>query len=192
MSSPQLFHSPPSVETVFLDRDGVINEKMPEGQYVRSVDDFRVLPGVSEAIRKLNNAAIRVIVISNQRGVSLGLYTADDVATMHRHFQQILRQHHAHTDGFYFCPHNKGQCNCRKPLPGMFEQAVAEFPTIAPATSIMIGDSLSDIEFGHRLGMRTFFLEGDPSRRKPGAEKAIAAADHSFQSLLEAVDYLLG
>ena len=192
MSSRSLSHSPPAVKTVFLDRDGVINEKMPEGQYVRSVKDFRLLPGVAEAIRRLNHAGIRVIVVSNQRGVSLGLYTPDDVAAIHQHLEDLLLQHHAHIDAFYFCPHDKAQCNCRKPLPGMFEQAVEEFPDITPAASIMIGDSMSDIEFGHRLGMRAFFLEGDPGLRKEGAEKAIAAADRCFRSLSEAIDYLLG
>jgi D-glycero-D-manno-heptose 1,7-bisphosphate phosphatase len=94
-------------------------------------------------------------------------------------------------DGFYFCPHDRGQCTCRKPLPGLFEQAVAEFPSIEAATSAMIGDSLSDIEFGRRLGMLTVFIEGDPEHRKPGAEAAAELADLRFGSLAETVNTLL-
>jgi D-glycero-D-manno-heptose 1,7-bisphosphate phosphatase len=95
-------------------------------------------------------------------------------------------------DGFYFCPHDKQQCNCRKPLPGLFEQAAAEFPGIAAATSIMIGDSFSDIEFGRRLGMKTVFIDVAPERQKPGAAAAAEMADLRCPSLLEAVEAVLG
>ena len=105
--------------------------------------------------------------------------------------QELLKTHGAHVDGFYFCPHDKQQCNCRKPLPGLFEQAVAQSPEITAATSVMIGDSLSDIEFGRRLGMLTVFIEGDPKHQKPGAEAARSLADLRFSSLAEAVEVLL-
>jgi D-glycero-D-manno-heptose 1,7-bisphosphate phosphatase len=102
-----------------------------------------------------------------------------------------LRPHGAHVDGFYFCPHDKGQCNCRKPLPGLFEQAVADFPGITAATSVMIGDSLSDVEFGRRLGMTTVFIDGDPQRQKPGAKAARELADLRYLSLIAAVKDML-
>lgn len=175
------------LRTVFLDRDGVLNEKQPEGRYVTSWSDFHLLAGVPEAIARLNRAGLRVVVVSNQRGIALGLYTAADVEAIHAALQRLLHEQGAHVDAFYFCPHDKGQCRCRKPLPGMFEQAVADFPEIGAETSIMIGDSLSDIEFGRRLGMRTIFLEGDPKHRKPGAEMAADLADMCFGSLLESV-----
>jgi D-glycero-D-manno-heptose 1,7-bisphosphate phosphatase len=174
-----------------MDRDGVLNEKMPEGHYVASKADFHLLPGVVEAIGRLNRAGVHVVVVSNQRGIALGLYTAADVNAIHTALQELLEHHGAHVDGFYFCPHDKGQCNCRKPLPGLFEQAVAEFPEIAAATSAMIGDSLSDIEFGRRLGMQTIFIEGDSERRKPGNDAAAELADLRFPSLVEAVNRLL-
>jgi D-glycero-D-manno-heptose 1,7-bisphosphate phosphatase len=177
--------------TVFLDRDGVVNEKMPEGRYVTCWSEFHPLPGVAEAIGRLNRAGIRVVVVSNQRGIALGLYTAADVEAIHAGFQSYLKAHDAHVDGFYFCPHEKNQCTCRKPLSGMFEQAMKEFPQIGAETSVMIGDSWSDIEFGRRLGMRTVFLEGDADIQKPGAETARESADLRFASLLEAVDGLL-
>lgn len=168
-----------------------MNEKMPEGRYVASWADFRLLPGVPEAIGRLNRAGLRVIVVSNQRGVALGLYSAADVATIHANLQKLLGEQGAHVDAFYFCPHDKSQCNCRKPLPGLFEQSQRDFPDITPETSLMAGDSLSDIEFGRRLGMRTVFVEGDPERLKGGAEKAAELADGRFSSLQEAVECLL-
>jgi D-glycero-D-manno-heptose 1,7-bisphosphate phosphatase len=179
------------LRTVFLDRDGVINEKMPEGFYVTSWAEFHLLPGVAESIARLNRAGLRVVVVSNQRGISLGLYTAADVLAIQSALQELLAHHGAHVDGFYFCPHGKGQCNCRKPLPGLFEQAVAEFPEITAETSAMIGDSKSDVEFGRWLGMKVVFIDGDPSRQKPGNEAAGDLADMRVLSLAEAVEAVL-
>ena len=179
------------LRTVFLDRDGVLNEKMPEGQYVTSWNEFRLLPGVAESVAKLSQAGLRVIVVSNQRGIARGLYTASDVDVIHSRLQTLLQAGGGKIDGFYYCPHDKGQCNCRKPLPGLFDQAVSDFPEIVAASSAMVGDSLSDIEFGRRLGMLTVFVEGDPERRKAGAEAAAAMADMRVASLVEAVEALL-
>jgi D-glycero-D-manno-heptose 1,7-bisphosphate phosphatase len=179
------------LNTVFLDRDGVMNEKMPEGEYVRSVRDLRVLPGVPEAIARLNRAGLRTIVVSNQRGIALGLYTPADVDSIHAAMARELAGHGARVDAFYFCPHDENECTCRKPLTGMFDRASEDFPDVDPHSSAMIGDSLSDIEFGRRLGMLTVFIEGDPERRKPGASRAQEGADFHAASLAEAVSVLL-
>ncbi len=164
---------------------------MPEGRYVTDWTEFRVLAGVPEAIARLNQAGLRVIVVSNQRGVALGLYSAAQVEDIHSEFQKRLAGRGAHVDAFYFCPHDKKQCDCRKPLPGMFDQARRDFPDITPQTSLMIGDSLSDIEFGRGIGMRTIFIKGDPVRQKDGADKAAQLADRQFASLSQAVAALL-
>lgn len=181
---------PRNLTTVFLDRDGVLNKKMPEGSYVASWEDFQILPGVPESIARVNQAGLRVIVISNQRGIALGLYTAADVEAIHSAFQRILGNHGSHIDAFFTCPHDSDQCNCRKPLPGLFEQAAAKFPAVAAASSVMIGDSLVDIEFARRLGMTAILIDnGGPSR--PGNESARESADLLFPSLAEAVNALL-
>jgi D-glycero-D-manno-heptose 1,7-bisphosphate phosphatase len=182
---------PRTLRTIFLDRDGVLNQKLPEGRYVTSSAEFQPLPGVPQAIARLNRSGLRVIVVSNQRGIALGLHTAADVLAIHTAFQRELAAHGAHIDAFYFCPHDKVGCNCRKPLPGLFEQARADYPEIAAESSAMIGDSWSDIEFGRRLGMFTLFIEGDPALQKPGAGTARASANLCFHSLPEAVDALL-
>jgi D-glycero-D-manno-heptose 1,7-bisphosphate phosphatase len=182
---------PRDLNTVFLDRDGVLNEKMPEGRYVTGWHEFHLLPGIPEAIARLNRAGLRVVVVSNQRGIALGLYTAADVESIHASLQNLLKTHGAHVDAFYFCPHDKQECNCRKPLPGLFEQAAAQFPDLAAETSVMIGDSLSDIEFGRRLGMKTVFIQAAPERQKPGAHIAAEMADLRCPSLPQAVEILL-
>ncbi|MDR3753595.1 MAG: HAD family hydrolase [Terracidiphilus sp.] len=173
------------LRTVFLDRDGILNEKMPEHRYVTRWEEFRVLPGVSEALRRLNEAGLRVVVVSNQRGIAKGLYTAADLEAMHAQFQRLLGREGARIDAFFICPHETDECNCRKPLTGLFEQAVARFHEITAATSVMIGDSPSDVEFGRRVGMKTILVDARDGRA--GAE----LADLRFASLAEAVDALL-
>jgi D-glycero-D-manno-heptose 1,7-bisphosphate phosphatase len=179
------------LNTVFLDRDGVINEKMPEGEYVRSVNELRLVPGVAAAVARLNRARLRVLVVSNQRGIALGLYGSRDVDAIHSALQEQLAVFGAHIDAFYICPHDRGACSCRKPLPGMFEQAQRDFDGITAAAGVMIGDSLSDMEFGRRTGMRTILIEGSGSGDASADERARHLADWTCASLPEAVEEIL-
>jgi histidinol-phosphate phosphatase family protein len=186
----------PGIRSVFLDRDGVLNEKMPEGRYVTRPEEFRVLPGVAQAIRRLNEAGLGAVVVTNQRGIARGLYTLEDLEAIHAELQRILTREGAHIDGFFVCPHDEHSCNCRKPLPGLFEQAASKFPEITAATSAMIGDSLVDIEFGRRLRMKTIYIEGDTIEssaqlRRPIDAEAAKLADWRFASLPLAVDAIL-
>ena len=178
---------PRDLTTVFLDRDGVLNQKMPEGRYVASWKDFHILPGVPEAIARLNQAGLRVIVVSNQRGIALGLYTAEDVNEIHSRLQRLLGAHGAHIDAFLICPHDHGQCNCRKPSPGLFEQAASQFPAISAATCVMVGDSIVDIEFARRLGMTAILIDNNSAQARPGDRSAQELADLGFPSLSQAV-----
>lgn len=183
-------HSSPAfanIQYVFLDRDGVINRKLPEGEYVSAWQHFHLLPGAEEAIAALNRSGRVVIVITNQRGVALGRYTESDVRAVHDELQSYLNRSGAHVDAFYFCPHDKNECNCRKPKTGLFEQASHDFPEASGKNSIVIGDSLSDIEAARNFGAPSIFIEGDPQFQKAGAEKARALADASSGSLSEAV-----
>lgn len=176
-----------NVGFVFLDRDGVINRKAIEGEYIENWSQFLILPGVEEAIRSLNHDGKTVAVVTNQRGIALGRYTTVDLAAIHRQLQEHLGQGGAHIDGFYFCPHDKNQCECRKPGTAMIEQAFRDFPKAKAENSILIGDSLSDIQTAKKMGMRSIFIEGEADRRKPGAEKAAELADAVCHSLAEAV-----
>ena len=178
------------VRYVFLDRDGVINRKAAEGDYVSDWADFQLLPGVEEAIARLNRHGCRVIVVSNQRGIALGLYTASAVETLHDRLQQHLATHGAHVDAFYYCPHDRGKCQCRKPGIALFKQAQECFPEVDPATCVVIGDSLSDIEAARAFGCQAIFIRGDEATRKGGADRAEALADAVVESLVEAVAVL--
>ena len=181
----------PNIRCVFLDRDGVINRKPPEGAYVARWSDFHILPGVEAAIAALNRAGVRVIVISNQRGIALGHYTAAGVDTLHTRLRRHLADHQARIDAFYFCPHDKDSCDCRKPKTALFEQAFRDFPDASRSNSIVIGDSLSDIDAARNLGVPSIFIQGDPATQKPGAATAQARADLVAHSLAEAVEALL-
>jgi D-glycero-D-manno-heptose 1,7-bisphosphate phosphatase len=191
LSSDLLKHSFQKVRYVFLDRDGVINRKPLEGEYVDHWAKFELLPGAESSIAALNRSGRRVIVVTNQRGVALGLYTCAEVEALHSRLQQHLARHGARIDAFYYCPHDKNQCDCRKPKTGLFQQAFRDFPEAAPTNSLVIGDSISDIEAARNLGIPAIFICGDPTTQKPGAENAAAFADAISDSLAEAVDAYL-
>ena len=180
------------VRYVFLDRDGVLNRKLPEGAYVSDWAQFEWLPGVVEAIARMNRAGLTVIVVSNQRGVALGRLSVEQLELIHGQMQNHLAHHDARLDAIYYCPHDHGECHCRKPDIGLFEQATKDFPEIDAENSVVIGDSLSDIQAGRRLGMRTIFIQGEPDRQKAGAEAAASLADAVAASLLQAVEKHLG
>jgi D-glycero-D-manno-heptose 1,7-bisphosphate phosphatase len=179
------------VSYVFLDRDGVLNRKMPEGEYVRAWAQFEWLAGAEEAVARLNRAGATTIVVSNQRGIALGLYTLADVEVIHSNMQGDLARKGAWLDAIYYCPHDEGECSCRKPDIGLFEQACEKFPEANPGNSVLMGDSLSDIQAGRRVGMRTVFIQGDPSRQKAGANEGAELADAVADNLLEAVETYL-
>jgi D-glycero-D-manno-heptose 1,7-bisphosphate phosphatase len=145
-----------SVRTAFLDRDGTINAKAPEGDYITSPQRFVFLPGAERAIRLLADAGWRVVVVTNQRGVALGRMTMDDVDAVN------ARMAHLPIAGVFVCPHERGACDCRKPGTGLFRQAQQRFPQIAFDRSVVIGDAESDMAAGRAIGARTFLVGVPP------------------------------
>jgi D-glycero-D-manno-heptose 1,7-bisphosphate phosphatase len=180
------------VRYIFLDRDGVLNRKLPEGAYVGEWAQFEWLPGAVEAVARMKRAGLTVIVVSNQRGIALGRITVTQLEDVHETMQNHLARKAARLDGIYYCPHDYGECHCRKPGTGLFEQAFQSFPQANAGNSVVIGDSLSDIQAGLRLGMKTIFIQGEPDRQKEGAEVAVTVADAVAGSLLQAVEVHLG
>src|SRR3984957_17107333 len=145
-------------KAAFLDRDGVINVKAPEGQYVTRWEEVRFLPGVANAIGLLNRAGFRVIVISNQRCVAKGLVTSAEVEALHNRICRELANHGAVIDAVYFCPHEtEPPCSCRKPAPGMLLQSAREHE-IDLGGSWMIGDSEADVAAGKNAGCKTVLV----------------------------------
>src|SRR5947209_4350869 len=116
--------------TAFLDRDGTINVKAPEGQYVTGPEQLTLLPRAAEAIHRLNEAGFRVVVVTNQRGVSLGAMSAEDVDAVHARLAEQLAERGARIDAYFVCPHDERSCDCRKPGIGMFLRARAQDPAV--------------------------------------------------------------
>jgi D-glycero-D-manno-heptose 1,7-bisphosphate phosphatase len=148
---------------VFLDRDGTIAEEVG---YLNHVSRFRILPHVAESIRRLNDAALPVIVVTNQSGVGRGYFPESLVHTVHELMSQQLAAAGARLDGIYYCPHvSADSCDCRKPKTGMLERAAREH-AINLRTSFVVGDRYGDVEFAHRAGahsilVRTGYGEGE-------------------------------
>jgi histidinol-phosphate phosphatase family protein len=143
---------------VFLDRDGVINKKAPEGDYIKKWNEFKFLPGVKETVRRLNKAGFLVIIITNQRGIAKGLMTEGDLKDIHAKMIEEFKKDGAKIDGIYYCLHDeKDNCNCRKPKIGLFLEAKKDF-NIEMSESCLIGDSESDILAGQKAGCKTILL----------------------------------
>ncbi|HLP16510.1 MAG TPA: D-glycero-beta-D-manno-heptose 1,7-bisphosphate 7-phosphatase [Bacteroidota bacterium] len=141
---------------VFLDRDGTINVDV---DYLSSPDELRFIPRSVEAIRSLNEAGIRVFVITNQSGIARGYLTETEMHAVHDAMNAQLKRQGAWIDGFFYCPHHpsaaveqyKMKCSCRKPAPGMLIEAAARH-TIDLASSFVIGDKAIDVQTGRAVG----------------------------------------
>ena len=174
-------------KAVFLDRDGVINKYVG---FLRNINDFELLDGVSKAIRKINESGYLAIVVTNQPVIARGEVSFAELTEIHNKMETLLGEDGAYLDAIYFCPHHpdkgfdgeipelKFDCDCRKPKPGMLIKAAKEF-NIDLTKSWMVGDSDSDIMAGKNAGCSTVLIgESD--------ENMCAS------NLLEAVDYIIG
>lgn len=180
-------------KAVFLDRDGVINQKAPEGRYVTRWEDFHLLPGAAEGIAQLNRAGFCVIVVTNQRCVAKGLLTEEELEILHLRMTNQLAQCGATIDDIYYCPHElEPPCRCRKPKPGMLLEA-ARSRNLDLAASWMIGDSDCDIQAGKNAGCRTALLLDEKfSAMEPEGETATSVEpDVVASSLFKAIPQIL-
>lgn len=150
------------VKAVFLDRDGVINRRIP-GDYVRHPDEFALLEGVAEAIRLFRQSFDCIFIATNQQGIGKGRMTVADLDHVHQYMLHLLEQQGATIDHIYFCPdlvHQ--QPNCRKPHPAMAFQAQKDYPELNLQRSWMAGDSLSDLQFAWNAGMQPAMIATNP------------------------------
>jgi D-glycero-D-manno-heptose 1,7-bisphosphate phosphatase len=172
--------------TVFLDRDGTINVKAPEGEYITRPEDLVLLPGAADAVRRLNEAGVEVVVVTNQRGIARGLMSEDDYTAVTGVLADRLAEHGARWRAVFHCPHEAGACRCRKPETGLIDRARVEVPGLDVTGAVLIGDSESDVEAGRRAGLRTVLL-ADPVSARARA----SAADQVAPTLAAAVDLLM-
>lgn len=171
-------------KTIFLDRDGVINQPhVINGKSYApgSLKDFSLLPGVKEALCELKAAGFLILVVTNQPDVGKGIFQQSDVEAIH-HF--ILNQ--LTIDDVFVCYHvDADQCDCRKPLPGLLHQAAKKY-SIDFSNSYLIGDRWKDIEAGQNVGCKTMFIDYGYAEKKP------LNMDYIVASLFEAKNIILG
>jgi D-glycero-D-manno-heptose 1,7-bisphosphate phosphatase len=147
----------------FLDRDGTLNERPREHYYVTEIDDFRLVPGAVDGMRRLADCGYDLVVASNQRGIARGLVDEGVLRATEQVLQDALASHGARIDAFYYCPHEiEENCDCRKPRPGLLLRAAEELD-LDLAASWMIGDSATDVEAGAAAGCSTAFIGTEPS-----------------------------
>lgn len=171
--------------SLFLDRDGVINRHIPD-DYVKSIAEFEMLPGVPGSIARLAQRFGWLFVATNQQGVGKGLYSLDDVGRIHAYMTALIEREGGRIDRIYVAPQLDSEDSpMRKPGIGMALQAKRDFPQIELARSIMVGDSISDMYFGRRAGMHTVWI-GGTSRVPPDN----TLVDAIFPSLVEFADAL--
>ncbi len=143
--------------SLFLDRDGVLNDELP-GTYVLNKEQFAFSAGVLDAVKTLSDRFGRIIVITNQRGVGRGLMTEADLLNIHAHMQENIQKRGGRIDAIYYCTDVDSRSFYRKPNPGAALKAQLDWPEIDFSKSIMVGNTLSDMEFGRAAGMHTIFI----------------------------------
>jgi D-glycero-D-manno-heptose 1,7-bisphosphate phosphatase len=180
----------PKRRAVFLDRDGTIAEEVG---YANHISRFVVYPFAPAAIRRLNEADLPVIVVTNQSGVARGFFPESLIGQMHDKMVEELAAGGAHVDGMYYCPHIRDdQCSCRKPLPGMLELAAREH-NLEISGSVLVSDRYNDIQMGHDNGCRTILVltgygRGDYEWNRA---KWPRQPDHVVENLADAVEIIL-
>lgn len=177
---------------VFLDRDGTINV---EKNYLHRIEDFEFIPGVPEAIARLNRAGFLVIVVTNQAGVARGYYDLEAVHALHAHIDTLLASAGALVDAWYVCPHHPEEgigeyrcdCHCRKPMPGMLLDA-AERHAIDLPVSFMVGDKLADVNAALAAGCTPLLVR---TGYGAGSESQLPAGIQVVDDLMAAVEMIV-
>lgn len=179
----------PLAETLFLDRDGVINEDSPD--FIKSVDEWVPIPGSLDAIARLTAADFRIVVVTNQSGIARGLLSDTILTAIHQRMIEEIRAFGGRLAGVYFCPHGpEDGCDCRKPRPGLIDRACRDLGLEA-RDAPLIGDRMSDLCAARAAGCRPIFVRNGcrmPARLTEEAWRDIEIHD----DLAAVADRLLG
>jgi histidinol-phosphate phosphatase family protein len=166
--------------TLFLDRDGVISRRMAD-DYVKRWEDFRFIDGVLEALASFNRVFGWIIIVSNQQGVGKGLMSAENLKMIDSRMKQRIAEAGGRIDASYYSPYLASENHPdRKPGTGMALKAKTDFPGIDFSKSLMVGDSISDMEFGKKLGMITVMISAGEEKTEDSG-----LVDYYFPSLLD-------
>jgi D-glycero-D-manno-heptose 1,7-bisphosphate phosphatase len=180
---------------VFLDRDGTINEEVG---YLDRVERVTLYPWSVDAIRALNRAGFRVIVISNQSGIARGFFTEAMVDEIHGHISRLLEAGKARIDGYYYCPHHPDgkvapyaiRCDCRKPGRALVDRAVRDFD-IDPRASFVVGDRWLDMAVARAVGARAVLVRTGYGLTEEANPQADLVPDAITDNLIEAAGWIL-
>ncbi len=179
------------INTVFLDRDGVINYDRPD--YVKSRNEFRFIPGSRKALALLAGSGMKVILITNQSAVGRGIITSAGLESIHRHLLAGVKAAGGRIDDILYCPHRpEDDCSCRKPRPGLLLQAAARH-CLRLDQAVMIGDSAKDIQAARAAGCNAAYLVKTGHWQEALAELGAAGQvpDKVFANLLEAAGWIM-
>jgi len=181
---------------VFIDRDGTISEEIG---YVNHPERFRLLPKSGEAIKLINEMGLKAVVVTNQAGVARGYFPEWMIQKVHDKMEELLEKEGAKLDAIYYCPHHPrageppymADCECRKPRTGMIDSAVEDL-NIDVKKSYMIGDKITDVEFGQRVGAKGIFVKTGYGRGELELYGETWTTDPDFiaEDLLDAVNWI--
>jgi D-glycero-D-manno-heptose 1,7-bisphosphate phosphatase len=188
----------PVHRAIFMDRDGTLNEEVG---YITDPAQFRLFDFAADAVRRVNEAGWRAIVLTNQSGIARGYFTEEFLRGIHRSMEETLRLQDARLDAIYYCAHHpefgaapfRRDCACRKPKPGLIEQAVKDF-ALDPTECFVIGDRYRDVEMGHSARARSVMVMTGHGRDEYEAESGRWPRQPEFvaENLLDAVKWILG
>ena len=145
--------------TLFLDRDGVINKKRKD--HVKNINEFKFLPNVLTALKKLNHLGVSIIIITNQSVINRKIISEKQLKKIHEYMLKIMKENSCEITKIYYCPHHPDElCDCRKPNTGMIEQAIKDFK-IDLSNTLLIGDSDSDIQAAYKMKIKSIKMQTD-------------------------------
>ncbi len=185
-------------KAVFLDRDGTVNEEVG---YLRNLEDLRLIAGAGPAIKRLNDAGLLVVLVTNQSGIARGYFSESLLHEIHGRLEQMLRDEGARLDAIYYCPHHPSagnshytrECDCRKPGTGLIDRASLDLD-IDVRQSYVIGDKWSDVELGQRAGAHSILVRTGYGAEAEGNVRPSRLKDPDFiaHTLKEAADWIIG
>ncbi len=184
-------------KAVFLDRDGTVNEEVG---YLHNLEDLRLIPGASAAIKRLNETGMKVILVTNQSGIARGYFSESLLLDIHARLKKMLLEEGARLDAIYYCPHHPSagnsnftkECDCRKPRTGLIDRAARDLK-IDVKQSFVVGDKWSDVELGQRAGahsilVRTGYGAMEEENIRPSH---LVEPDFIAHTITEAVDWII-